>query len=296
MPTLSPKEAKVLSDMSNLLYGWLPGSSPPYQRIYTLADAARFNGLGNYWLGGSKLPAIQQLLESAFKQFKLQPLLLTILPEAIKWRDKKGKPIVREEVEQLNSLLLSLELKIPSLNEQKFLDMFPSSKPQAIAITAILQTKLESLKQRYRLLETNPDPQGRGFEFQDLLFDLFDAYDLDTGKSYRVQGEELDGSFRFQGEIYLFEARWRKEKANKGDFADFLDKIERKSIYTRGLFVSINGFSVDAIGAISIGKPSRFIVMSGNDLETVLRGETNLIELLGTKLRALLTRGQLTYS
>jgi hypothetical protein len=51
--------------------------------------------------------------------------------------------------------------------------------------------------------------QARGYRLERLLADLFRAYDIDYGPSYRVEGEQIDGSFHFRGFTYLVEARWR---------------------------------------------------------------------------------------
>ena len=291
-PNLAPKETKILADIANVVYDWLPGSAPPFGKIYTFADAASSCGLGSSWIGGSKLPAIQRLLQAAYAKARLGMLVLTITTEGINYREKKGAPLTREEVESVNALLLLLRLKVPELNDSAFLAALATRKAEP-SIDTVSRVRLEPLLKRYNLIETNPDVQSRGYELQSLLKDLFDVYGLEARGPFRVIGEEIDGSFVLEGEIYLLEARWRTAKANKSDLATFSDKVERKSAWTRGLFVSMSGFSDDAIEAMGKGKAIGFIIMSGDDLLKALKGEARLSDLLREKVRHLAERGEL---
>jgi hypothetical protein len=71
----------------------------------------------------------------------------------------------------------------------------------------------------------------------------------------------------------------------------FRGKIEGKSAFTRGVFVSINGFSQPALEAITKGKQPNFLMMDGYDLTVVLEGQMRLDELLRAKIRRLSEEG-----
>lgn len=293
-PTLSPKETKVLGNIANLLYGWLPGSAPPFGRIYTFADAARDAGLGAYWQGGSKLPAVQALLELAYQRASLSTLIPRVLREAIKYRDKKSSPLLREEVEELDALLREMGLKVPELSNAEFLRLLPSSQEptRAGATETLRRGRLADLKRKYVFLDTNPDLQSRGYELQDLLRELFDLFQLQPHRPFRVVGEQIDGSFVLDAEVYLLEVRWRSRLADKEALSAFSDKVERKSEWTRGLFVSISGFSDAALKAMRLGKAANFVVMSGRELQRVLSDGVELDTLLREKVRRLAERGE----
>lgn len=292
MQDLGPRETNVLSDIASKLYDWLPGSSPPFGQTYTLADAAAACGLGEYWIGGSKIPALQRLLQAAYVKGMLGSLVLRITTEGIKYRNKKRNALTREEIETVNELLLLVRLKIPALRDSEFLASLPRKETKTPPNT-VSRIKLDGLLKRYNLIEKNPDLQSRGYELQDLLRDLFDACGLQPKGPFRVVGEEIDGSFILDGETYLLEARWRKNKIDASALSSFSGKVERKSAWTRGLFVSMSGFSEDAIEAIGKGKPVAFILMSEDELLNVLKAETNLPHLLREKVRDLAERGQL---
>jgi len=290
-PTL--EQTQVLSKIANLLYNWLPGSAPPFGRVYTFEDAARKNALEDYWLGGSKLPAIQHLLEGALLEHKFCPLIVDITREGIKYRNKKSRPITRGEMDTLNRILRELGFKIPELNDVSFLNSMPvAGDIDQVKERAISPSEMSSFKRRYDLLLQNPDHQSRGYELQGFLYELFGASGLQPRGPFRVIGEEIDGSFALDGEIYLLEARWRKDKASKTDLSSFSDKVQRKSEWTRGLFISIAGFSEDGLGAMIRGKSPNFIIMSGKDLKKILGSEIDLNKMLREKVRNLAERGE----
>ena len=117
-----------------------------------------------------------------------------------------------------------------------------------------------------------------------ILRQLFEVFDLDPKASFRITGEQIDGAFTFDKTDYLFEAKWQKYPSSIEDLDAFSGKLSRKLENTLGLFLSINGFSEDAIKAHTMGR-KLMILMDGNDLMAVLEGRIDLIELLYRKKR-----------
>jgi len=113
------------------------------------------------------------------------------------------------------------------------------------------------------------DKQRRGYEFETLLRDLFELFDLDPKASFKIVGEQIDGAFTFDGIDYLLEARWQDRQVEPAALDVFDGKIRRKLENTLGLFVAINGFSETAIGNHSRARPT-MILMDGADLWAVL--------------------------
>lgn len=147
-----------------------------------------------------------------------------------------------------------------------------------------MQNRLEEMKQEYFSLISNDDPQGRGFKFEKLLKDLFEIFDLDPKASFRLTGEQIDGAFTFENTDFLLEAKWTKGLISIDDLDAFAGKLSRKLENTLGLFISINGFSDDAIKAHTAGR-KLVILMDGSDLMAVLEERIDLIELLYRKKR-----------
>ncbi len=75
--------SKYINDLAGILYNWLPGSNPPFSRQYTFGETAAEFGL--QWKGGSKLPAIQDLLEESEKQGVFPRVVFKIITEGLKY-------------------------------------------------------------------------------------------------------------------------------------------------------------------------------------------------------------------
>lgn len=133
--------------------------------------------------------------------------------------------------------------------------------------------------------------QRRGYDFERLLADLFRLDDLEFRPSYRIKGgrEQVDGSFQFRGFPYLVEARWRANRPDVGDLADFKMKVDGKMESTRGLFISMAGFdpeTVDHVTRIARGSRNNIILMDGGDVSTIFEGLHGLIDALTVKIDA----------
>ena len=114
---------------------------------------------------------------------------------------------------------------------------------------------------------------------------LFELFDLDPRAAFRVTGEQIDGSFSFEGTDYLFEARWEDQLTPRAELDAFDAKIGRKlENNTLGLFLSINGFSSDGVAVYSGGR-SLMILMDGSNLIAVLEGRIDLVKMLLRKRR-----------
>ncbi|MBN8956877.1 MAG: restriction endonuclease [Rhizobiales bacterium] len=127
------------------------------------------------------------------------------------------------------------------------------------------------------------DPAPRGFAFEKYLKRLFDAFDLGARASFRLVGEQIDGSFVLNSETYLLEAKWHNEPTGIGDLHAFHGKLEEKASWTRGLFVSYSGFSPDGLKAF--GRAKRLICLDGADLAEALIRELPLNLVLERKVR-----------
>jgi hypothetical protein len=288
------RETQAIAELADLLYPFLPGSGAKY----TWREAAGEHGLAQFWTGGSKLPAITQLLEATYERNRgsFCGLLLTAVRQGVKYRIKKGEPVTREEIQKLNGIVLRVGFKIPELYDQKFLDSLPSSKPPAAQESPAKQPQKESgrsavsdveLRRLHKLfldLLTEKNVQARGYALEKLLNDLFDLFGLAARGSFRVMGEQIDGSFEWQSHVFLVEARWREGLADTKDLLVLRGKVE-KSDWTRGLFVSINGFSSLASDTFRVGRKTNLITMDGQDLIFILEGRWSLLEAIRVKMR-----------
>jgi len=187
----------------------------------------------------------------------------------------------RQAVAELKRIL---ETHDKNVREEDQIEERRKRAAEKLKQSAAVRQKLEEIKTSYMLLLSNTSPQQRGFDLERILYDLFDLFDLDPKASFRLQGEQIDGAFSLEGTDYLFEAKWQQELTGVSDLDAFASKIKRKLDNTLGLFLSINGFSADAVRTHSVGRPV-VILMTGADLMAVLEERIDFTSLLLRKRR-----------
>lgn len=154
----------------------------------------------------------------------------------------------------------------------------------------IQRQKLEKLKENFLKLKALEDKQKRGFDIQALFFDLLELEEFEIHRPYRVQGEELDGHFKYEKFDYIVEIKWTESLTNQSDLSIFDGKIRGKGQSTRGFFLSINGFDNNAVSKFS-GDSPRIILMDGQDLFSIFEEITTFYDLMKRKTDALAREG-----
>lgn len=150
---------------------------------------------------------------------------------------------------------------------------------------------LGQLKEEFLCLARESDRNKAGLALERLLNRLFDLYQLQPRQPFRVVGEQIDGSFELEGQIYLLEAKWEKHPLPEADLLIFRGKIEGKSTFTRGVFIALNDVSLPARDAITRGKAPSFFVMNGHDLIMILSEAISLTDFLRKRVRLLAEEG-----
>jgi hypothetical protein len=147
-------------------------------------------------------------------------------------------------------------------------------------------------RQKFLDAQTLPDsatPQQkaqRGRDFEAILRAMFEEAGLDPRVGYRPTGEEVDGSIWLDGRTVLIEAKWTAAKHPASSIYQFKGKVDGKLVGTIGLFISINGFSKDAINALVAGKDVNIILAEGADIRAIAENRVSVIDVLHGKLRA----------
>lgn len=307
------KKAEAISNIAHLLYDFLPGSGrPEWKGHVSFRSIAQKLGLSHFWPEGSKEPAIRQLLQMTLDRepLILEKLLLEIVSAGISYSRKNGRPVRSAQIKTLNGYLLDLGLKYPALWDKEFLsslDSDSSKRAQRIvdaelrneelqaASAAAMERKREELREIFYALFKDDNRQRAGLQLEKVLNELFEMFQLSPRGSFKLVGEQIDGSFLLDEESYLVEAKWEKEPVAEDKLLVFRGKVEGKSSFTRGAFVSISGFSKDCLGSISKHKQPTFFLIDGYDLTRVLEGEIALTDLLRAKRNRLAEEGSLLY-
>lgn len=283
---LSFREAQTVEDLADLFYDFLPGSGNN-KTAFPLAAAQA--GIGDLWIPGSKRPAIVQLLTLTLERQRssFTKLIIAIVRQAMTYRRGKGNPLTRAEIDRLNNLLPGVEFKIPELLDPGFLNSFAQPKaeePTAQSTGTLSPVKAQELAMH--LIEiTQLDPQTRGLRFEGFLNELFAGFGLAPRGSFRLVGEQIDGSFKLHGQTYLVEAKWHGPQIGFADLMTFSGKVSGKAAWSRGLFVSYSGFTADGLEAFSRGRQTNLICADGLDLYETLSGKVSLIGVLEEKIR-----------
>lgn len=152
------------------------------------------------------------------------------------------------------------------------------------------------LKELTNISSHSDTPQSRGFAFEKYLKKLFEDYNLEPRGSFKIVGEQIDGSFILHNEVYLLEAKWTNKKIDKADLVVFNEKVSSKSGFTRGLFISLSGFSDEALTTFANGRNVRIVLMTVQELAIALSRKLDFTKVLSAKVRALAEEGDFNKS
>ncbi|WP_415182193.1 restriction endonuclease [Phaeovulum sp.] len=131
------------------------------------------------------------------------------------------------------------------------------------------------------------EPHARGYAFEKFLGRFFDGWNLNSRGGFRNSGEQIDGSFIHDNEVYLLEAKWQASKTNAATLHSFQGKVSERVLWARGLFISYEGFSTQAFSAFT---SRQIILMDGMDIIDTLDRDLHLDEVLREKIRHLVER------
>ncbi len=165
---------------------------------------------------------------------------------------------------------------------------------QHLRAQQLRRERLSGLEMRFNeLLRQDPrsqaERQRRGYALEDLLGDLFEAYDIGYRRPYRITHEQLDGAFHFRGFTYIVEAKWESHAPTFDDLAKFKFKVDGKLDSTRGVFVAMAGFehdTVDHLFKVARGSRNNLILVDDKDLITIFEGRLALTDALTAKVDA----------
>lgn len=151
-------------------------------------------------------------------------------------------------------------------------------------------------KELQALTDCDDSPQTRGFAFEKYLKDFFDVNGLQPRGSFKIVGEQIDGSFILHDEVYLLEAKWTSRPIDKGNLVIFNEKVSSKSGFTRGLYISYSGYSEEALQTFASGRIVNIVLVTVQELAIALSQKKDFKEFLWSKVRALAEEGNFNKS
>lgn len=169
----------------------------------------------------------------------------------------------------------------------------PMTKPkttQAKPVTSLIDYD-KYLSEITALTDCNDSPQSRGFAFEKYLKSIFEISGLEPRGSFKLVGEQIDGSFILHNEVYLLEAKWTNKPLDKSDLVIFNEKVSSKSSFTRGLYISYSGYSDESLCTFANGRKVSIVLMTVQELAISLSRKNELKDLIWSKVRALAEEG-----
>lgn len=223
--------------------------------------------------GTSKAKRLRFFLKTCDPQVRIQTLLALWEYREADRRRNRIEETIQDAEEEFYSLIERLGGKRPAEKKRA------SASQATTEIDPSLSSELKS-----KLMEVSQlEPQARGYAFEKFLKDLFDANGLSARASFRLVGEQIDGSFELAAETYLLEAKWTNPQIGATDLRSFNGKVEEKAAWSRGLFVSHSGFTPDGLAAFGRGK--RVVCMDGFDLYEMLDKNLSFADVMAKKIR-----------
>lgn len=254
------------------------------------------------WAENTKLESVSQLIDRMAKRQDIyQADLLKLIQETGNISDFSHLKIWDEAEVKIKKAKTAVEkLRTQSkgyfdiIEELKRAEHAKAKNQARIKESITYQQRLDELKNRFFEITGNDNHQSRGHQLEKFLNDLFLFFDLDPKSSFKITGEQIDGSFTFDSTDYLLEAKWQKKQINAQELYGFGGKIQGKLKNTLGLYVSLEGFSSEST---KTENPSvkAIILMDGADLMQILEGRIKLTDMLYIKRRHAAQTGEIFY-
>ena len=254
------------------------------------------------WSENNKYESVSQLIDRMAKRQDIyQTDLLRLIQETGNFRDfshlefwDDSKIKIEKATVAVNKLRDQTKSYFDTIEELKRAELSRKDNQSRIKNSIDYRNKLDALKSDFYVVASNENHQQRGIQLEKFLNELFVFFDLDPKSSFKIIGEQIDGSFTFDNTDYLLEAKWQKKQINAQDLYGFGGKIQGKLKNTLGLYVSLGGYSSESTKA---GGPSlkSIILMDGSDIIQILDGRVTLNDLLYIKRRHAAQTGETLY-
>lgn len=239
-----------------------------YSKGYDVNGTSKANRLRTFWIINNN-DIVGKLIEALLERFK-----------AIKQINNQSLTFNEQS---LYDDCISIVTRLTSKNQPIIKSNQNSSKEQT------KEKQLHLLLSKFDSLSKSEDHQKRGYLLQDLLTQLFKIHNISVSKSFQRNegGEQIDGSFRYDGWHYLVECKWTKKRTSQNELDSLLGKVNRGGRQSMGLFLSIEGWSENVVHLLKQNPDKCIFLMDGYDLRCILSDAIGLEHLLNKKLEHL---------
>lgn len=254
------------------------------------------------WTENTKFESVSQLIDRMTKRQDIyQTDLLRLIQETgnlndfshLKYWDNAEEKI-KKATAAVEKLRNETKGYFDTIEELKKAEQSREKNKIKIKDSISYQQRLDELKNNFFEIAMNENAQQRGFQLEKFLNELFSFFDLDPKSSFKIVGEQIDGSFTFDTADYLLEAKWQKALIVAQDLYGFAGKIQGKLKNTLGLYISLGGYSSDCTRTENPAVKA-MILMDGPDLMQILEGRIRLNDMIYIKRRHAATTGEIYY-
>jgi Holliday junction resolvase-like predicted endonuclease len=124
-------------------------------------------------------------------------------------------------------------------------------------------------------------PHTRGTELNRLIADALDSYGIRANASVRQGYGEIDVTFTVEGIRFVLEAKWEQEKTDTGSISKLQKRVRQRLIATVGVFVSMAGYTKEAVDEVNVGERLEVLLLDRSHLEAMISGIVPPTELFG---------------
>jgi Holliday junction resolvase-like predicted endonuclease len=132
-------------------------------------------------------------------------------------------------------------------------------------------SRLEQLIAEYgRLRELSADEaSSRGQRFNHFLAELLQSWGIKASSSITSSGE-IDVGFELEGQRFIVEAKWEQKRTDTGQIAKLQKRLRQRLGGTIGLFISMFGYTQDALNDLKEGEQLAVLCLSRDYVEAML--------------------------
>lgn len=124
---------------------------------------------------------------------------------------------------------------------------------------------------RMRRLE-GMTPQQRGQQFNEFIANLLRCWRLDRVDANVRSAGEIDVTFAINSTRFILEAKWEQGPVDYGPMAKLRGRITQRLAGTRGVLLSMSGYSGEAVEGILRGQQPDMLLLDRTHLEAMLSG------------------------
>lgn len=115
-------------------------------------------------------------------------------------------------------------------------------------------------------------PQQRGQRFNEFIAELLRCWGLERVEANVRSVGEIDVTFSVDGTRFILEAKWEHSPIDFGPIAKLSRRITQRLAGTRGVFLSMSGYTADAVSDMPQGQQPDMLLLDRTHLEAMLSG------------------------